>query len=452
MKMDSSEQPRIPGRVASQAGPVSLSAYLLLLRRNRNFRMLWAAQLVSEIGDWLYSVAIYSLLLELTGSAKAVATAIVLQVLPQFFIAPLAGVINDRLSRRKVMIFADIGRALVVLAMLPISAMGLVWPIYLLLTCESCLWGFFEPGRSAVLPNITANRQETLVANSLASTTWSFTLAIGSLIGGLLAVVFGRDTVFVVNSCTFLVSALFLRGMRLSEPHMAGAKPLQPKDLADFSPIFEGIRYVASDARLLATLLVKMGLGLLGAHWVILPIFGERIFPVDLGHLDPGRAGMLGMALLMGSRGIGALLGPLIGGRWAGSRQSRLRVGIVGGFVLLAAGYISLGAAPTIGLAILTVALAHAGGSIVWVFSTTLLHYQAEDRFRGRVFSADFAFLVVTTALVSYASGTAVDFGVSVRTISLVTGLLAFLPAMLWALLALPLWRLQQPRPDHSDH
>jgi MFS family permease len=438
------------GEVRS-VGPVSLSAYWRLLSDNRNFRLLWGAQMVSEIGDWLYSVAIYSLLLQLTGSAKAVAVAVVLQVLPQFFIAPLAGVINDRLSRRKVMIFADIARSVVVLGMFAATGLGVAWPIYILLVCESCMWGFFEPGRSALIPNITRSKEETLVANALASTTWSFNLAVGSLIGGLLAVGFGRGTVFIVNAITFLVSAWFLQRINFVEPHTVESKPLRPKDLADFSPVIEGLRYVAGDMRLLATLSVKAGLGFLGAHWVILPIFGERIFPVDLGTLDPPRAAMLGMSLLMGSRGIGALLGPLIGGRWAGQRQSRLRVGIIGGFLATAAGYTALSAAPTILTATLAVILAHAGGSIVWVFSTTLLHYQADDRFRGRVFSADFAFLVVTMAAVSYASGTAVDYGVSVRTISLVTGMLAIIPAILWGVFALPLWRTPKAGANDRD-
>src|SRR5690349_2809312 len=98
--------------------PVSLRAYSQLLRGNRNFRLLWMAQMVSEIGDWLYAVAIYSLILEVTGSAQAVALAFVLQVLPQFFFSPAAGVLNDRLSRREVMIFADWARAIVTFLML----------------------------------------------------------------------------------------------------------------------------------------------------------------------------------------------------------------------------------------------------------------------------------------------------------------------------------------------
>src|SRR5215469_110398 len=93
---------------------VSLGAYLLLVRNNRNFRLLWIAQIISELGDWLYAVAVYSMLLEYTGSARAVALAFVFQVLPQFFVDPAAGVINDRARRKRVMITADGARAIVV--------------------------------------------------------------------------------------------------------------------------------------------------------------------------------------------------------------------------------------------------------------------------------------------------------------------------------------------------
>ena len=79
---------------------ISLAAYFRLLRLNRNFRRLWGAQIVSEIGDWFYTLAIYSLLLQLTGRASSVALALVLQVLPQTFIGPVAGVVNDRIRRK----------------------------------------------------------------------------------------------------------------------------------------------------------------------------------------------------------------------------------------------------------------------------------------------------------------------------------------------------------------
>ncbi|MBK7931427.1 MAG: MFS transporter [Bryobacterales bacterium] len=93
-------------------------SYWQLVRGNRNFRLLWLAQIVSEIGDWLYAVVLYDMLLQSTGKASAVATAVVLQVLPQVLVSPLAGVVNDRLSRRTVMIITDIVRFAIIACML----------------------------------------------------------------------------------------------------------------------------------------------------------------------------------------------------------------------------------------------------------------------------------------------------------------------------------------------
>jgi hypothetical protein len=80
---------------------ISFASYSRLLRGNRNFRRLWLAQIVSEIGDWFYTLSIYTLLLQLTGHASSVALALVLQVLPQTFVGPTAGVVNDRLRASK---------------------------------------------------------------------------------------------------------------------------------------------------------------------------------------------------------------------------------------------------------------------------------------------------------------------------------------------------------------
>src|SRR6266704_2212555 len=130
----------------------ALSAYIRLVRENRNFRRLWLAQIVSELGDWFYSLAVYSLILELTGSARLVGLAVVVQVLPQTLAAPTAGVVNDRVSRKRVMIAADLARVAVVLCMMLVRTREMVWLIYPLLFLETLGWAFFEPGHSAVIP------------------------------------------------------------------------------------------------------------------------------------------------------------------------------------------------------------------------------------------------------------------------------------------------------------
>jgi MFS family permease len=412
--------------------PVSISGYVRLLRGNRNFRLRWSAQIVSEIGDWLYAVAIYSLLLEFTGKAQSIALAFVLQVLPQFFVSPSAGILNDRVSRKKVMIFADWMRAGIVFCMVFVRNPHWVPLLYVLLVLETVMWALFEPGRSAVIPNITAEG-EVVTANALSSTTWSFNFAIGFGVGGVLAAFFGRDTVFVLNATSFVASALLIGRMRFTEPHAENLPPLHWRDLFDYSPIREGFRYVWKNAGLRATIFVKAGLGFMGANWVILPIFGERIFPVHYPGFNARDSGMLGMSLLMACRGVGAILGPLLSGYWAGGSAKRMQWGILYGFIAAALGYISLGLAPNLFFASLAVIAAHAGGSVLWVFSSTLLQLQTEDRFRGRVFSAEFGFAVITMSMSSYTAGWLVDRAVPVGGVAIGVGFAVMIPMLVWA-------------------
>src|ERR1051326_3298586 len=111
-----------------------LAAYFALLRGNRNFRLLWLAQIVSELGGWFYTLAVYNLLLDLTGSrAQSIGLAVVLQVLPSTLIAPTAGVVNDRIRRKRVMIAADVARVAIVLGMLLVRTRSTVWLVFPLL-------------------------------------------------------------------------------------------------------------------------------------------------------------------------------------------------------------------------------------------------------------------------------------------------------------------------------
>ena len=411
-----------------------LSAYFALLRHNRNYRLLWVAQIVSELGDWFYTLAVYNLLLDLTGSkAQAVALAVVLQVLPSTFAAPTAGVLNDRISRKRIMIGADLVRFVIVLGMLLVRTPSTVWLVYPLLFAETIGAAFFEPAHSSVIPNIVPENQ-VLAANALASITWSFCLAAGASLGGIAAVWLGRDAVFVLNACSFLLSAWLIRRMSFAEPHADACQPLRLGELVAFTPILEGIRYIRQDPRLFATVFVKGGIGVLGANNVLLPILGERVFPVKLAGLDHSRASLLGMSMLMGARGAGSLLGPLIGGLWARESHSRLRTGILIGFLIAAAGYVTLGASTSLAIAICAVVAAHAGTSTNWVFSSTLLQIYTEDRFRGRVFSADFGICMLAISASSYLAGVAIDLGVPPRAFAVAIGLLMLIPAGAWAI------------------
>jgi hypothetical protein len=167
---------------------------------------------------------------------------------------------------------------------------------------------------------------------------------------------------------------------------------------------------------------------------VIFTVLGAHEFAVHWQNMNAARGAMLGMSILLGGRGVGALVGPLVSARWASRSDRRLQLGILFGYLTIAVGYAALGRSSTVWMAAACAMLAHAGGSTVWVFSTTLLQLHTEDRFRGRVFSADSGFSMLTIAAGAYLSGRLLDAGISARTVATYTGLVMLIPATLWTL------------------
>jgi hypothetical protein len=222
--------------------------------------------------------------------------------------------------------------------------------------------------------------------------------------------------------------------MRFAEPHAESAAPLRPRDLIDFSPVLEGIRYVRNHRTLLPAVFAKAGELMIGPSWVIFTVLGANEFAVHWRNVDAARGAMLGMSVLLGGRGLGALVGPLVSARWAGRSDRRLQLGIFFGYLVTAVGYGLLGFSRTVWIAGACAMLAHMGGSTVWVFSTTLLQVHTEDRFRGRVFSADLGFSMLTIAAGAFLCGRLLDAGVAARTIATWTGVVMLVPAALWAL------------------
>jgi MFS family permease len=422
-----------------EVSSISIGAYVRLVRQNANFRRLWTAQIISEIGDWFYSLAIYSLLLQLTGHASSVALALVLQVIPQTLFGPLSGIVNDRIRRKRVMIATDLARAVIVFSMLAVRSRGMVWLVYPLLFAESVMWAFFEPARTAVIPNITTS-EDLILANTLSSTTWSLNLVAGAALGGVALALLGYNASFILNSVSFLGSAFLISRMHFAEPHAAGLPKLHIHDLLDYSPLVEGLRYVRRDRRLFATVLVKTGLAQMGVSWVLFTVMGQRVFPLRVSGVDPQRGAILGMSMLMGARGLGALFGPLGAARWAGHRESRLRQGILMGFLAVGLGYAMLGVAGSLWAACLWVILGHCGGSTVWVFSTTLLQLNTDDRFRGRVFSAELGLCMITLAVGAYVTGTLIDHAITARSVAIGIGVIMLIPALLWGR-AMEFWK-----------
>src|SRR6202790_302935 len=111
----------------------ALSSYVSILRNNRDFRLLYIGQTISQLGDWFNAIAVYALLLDLTGSATAVAWMMIVQFLPVAVVGPLAGVVVDRVDRRRLMIATDLLRGSLILGLLLVRRPDDVWIAYVVM-------------------------------------------------------------------------------------------------------------------------------------------------------------------------------------------------------------------------------------------------------------------------------------------------------------------------------
>ncbi|MBI5958012.1 MAG: MFS transporter [Chloroflexi bacterium] len=399
-----------------------MAVYTRLLRDNPNYARLWMAQAISLLGDWFNTIAIATALSTYTNeSGLAISLLLLCRFLPPLLVGPLAGVLLDRLNRKRLLILSDMARAVIVLGFLLADSPEKVWLIYVLTALQFAVSALFEPGRSALLPALV-HEKDIVPANILGSVTWSVMLAVGGALGGLVAGVFGTPTALVIDSLTFVLSALLIFHVHPRE--IAGIEPathaIHP--LADF---LDGWRYARRHPMIASTLLVKAG-GSLGSMDTLMIIYATSLFVV-------GDKGAISLGILWAAFGLGAVLGPMIFQRFNNDSISRLRQLIVFAFMFGTAGWIIFALAP--GLAVVAVALMVKGmGSIYWTYSASILQRLTDDNYLGRIFALDligFQASLVTSIIVT---GLITDLvgAEHVRAVVWGTALISLIPLGIW--------------------
>ena len=377
------------------------------------------------MGDWFNTIALYTIILNLTGSGRDVGLLLVARFVPSFFFGPLSGVIADRFSRRSIMIVSDLLRAVVVLGFLFVRRADQLWIIYVLTVLQLGLSTFFEPAKTAVIPSIVSDR-ELVAANAISSVTWSIMLTLGAAIGGVITGWFGTNVAFILDALTYLLSAWLIFKVRLPKRPPRERTKVGFRKALGITDTIEGVSYVRNRPRVLALLMVKPAWGIGGGILTLLAVFGERIFPV-------GKSAATGIGVLFAARGIGTAVGPIVARRIAGEGDRRMQVSIGIAFLIGGVFYALFGIAQSFLFALIFLSVAHMGGSILWVFSTVMLQRSVEDNFRGRVFAAELALLTLTMAASNYVTGELLDrFGISARVVTVGVGVFFMLPGIIW--------------------
>jgi MFS family permease len=400
--------------VESEGG---LRASVSLLRRNGDFRRLYLASLISLGGDWFLLVALFGLVLELTGSAVAVAFTIAAQDLTYFLASPLAGVLADRIDRRRLMVASDLARAVLVLGFLLVRSEDLVWLLYILLAGVSLFAATFEPASVAAMPNLVDDR-DLATANALSGSLWGTMLAVGAGLGGIVAAALGRDAAIAIDAISFVLSALLI--LRIRAPFSEGATAREPASFREDT--VETIRYSRKDHRVLALLGVKFGWGMAGGVLVVIPLLAHDEFD----------AGDVGLGLLMAARGVGALIGPFVGRSMLGPKDRRMFLAISVSLATFGLGYVLVGLAPTLLLVVPVIAFAHLGGGATWTLSGYGLQRIVPDRIRGRIFAFDGMLVTLTFGISSILTGVLAD-ALDAPSTAIVMGVVALAWALAWS-------------------
>ena len=359
---------RATGESASQPG-------FLSILHNRNFALLWGGQAVSQVGDGLFYVAQIWLVLQLTGSALAMGTTLILTQIPRLAFQLIGGVSVDRYDRRRMMFLSDAIRGLVVLvfAILVATNRAQMAHVYVLSVVFGVVSAFCYPAQAALTPNLVP-ADRLIAANSLLGLTQQLSQVLGPIAAGVLISIpsIGVAGVSFFNAASFAIGAVGLALMRLPEQ----TKDATRANTSVGHELRDGFRYLLGFRALVIVLLLAMVLNFaLAPFEVLLPLFTKTV----LGF------GAEAFGLLMSSFGVGMVAGSLGVGAW--SPRTRRGIYVFVGTTLTGVLMAALGAIPVF---IATVAILVTGGALIAAVNTllaTVMQGMIEDEYRGRVFS-----------------------------------------------------------------
>jgi MFS family permease len=412
------------------------AGYLPLIRSNPNFRHLWFGQIVSLLGDWFNLIASATLVNRLSESGLAISALFVIRMLAPFLISPLAGVLADRFTRKRLLITADLLRAVVVICFLFVRTPSQVWLLYALTAVQLAISGVFFPTRTAILPDIVSKRNLGS-ANAISSATWSIMLALGSALGGLAAGGWGVYPAFVIDSSTFLLSAFFISQIRYEK--QSKSTNLSASQRSSLDQYIDGLRYLKQHPHVFVLTLHKAAFSLLisGPFQVVQVTIAENIFVI-------GQNGGIGLGILFATAGIGTGFGPFVARVFTQDRERPLSIMIAIAYPLSAIGSLIIAPLSSFELVLLGNILRAVGGGITWVFSNQLLFETVPDDIRGRVFASEFAFFSLASALGSLAGGWGVDLPqVGIGGTFLWMAGMILVPGILWSL-----WLIRRGRKE----
>ena len=406
--------------------------YLQLIRENRDFRRLWIAAVISMLGEWFNTIALFFLILEYTGSEFLLGLLFTVRMAGFAILQPFIGLMADRYNRKMLMVVSNLLQAGFALCFLLVNdSSDIAWMIGLS-GLMMVLHGVYMTAERASLPNVVSE-EDLATENALDAASWSTALCLGAMLGGIVVSIWGTNAAFIVDSLTFLLGTLFLVNLTLPQTiddNMKG--PL-------FSTGLRNIKYgwnrIRSQPALFRIVFAK-------ASWNIAGCGLAGVYLVLMGANVDSFGAAFGFGLFFFARGVGTGLGPILARAFLTDEEAWPSLI---GYLIVISGMIyflvGLSVPYALWATVVLVIFAHSASGANWVLSTVMMQQWVEDEVRGRVFSVDMLILSVAFSTSTSIAGYLMEN----TNLGIRNGILLFSSVMVLSGLVFSMWKPDGP-------
>ena len=406
--------------------------YVQLVRENKAFRRLWIAAVISMLGQWFNTIALFLLILEYTGSEFLLGLLFTVRMAGFAILQPFIGLLADRYNRKSLMIVSNLMQAVLALCFLLVEdGNDIVWMIGLS-GVMMILHGVYMTAERAALPNLVSE-EDLATAGALEAASWSTALCMGAMLGGVVVSIWGTDAAFIIDSFTFIFGTLFL--LKLTIPQTIDEKMKGPLFSTGIQNIKFGWKRIRSQPALFRIVFAK-------ASWNIAGGGLAGVYLVLMGADVDGFGAAFGFGLFFFARGLGTGIGPVV--VRACFKDEATWPSLIGYLIALSGIFyflVGISVSNALWVTVVLVVFAHSASGANWVLSTVLVQQWVEDEVRGRVFSADMLILSVAFS----ASTTIAGYLTEYTELGIQYGILLFSGVMIVSGIFFSLWKTEFP-------
>lgn len=342
---------------------------------HRNYQLFFSGQSISMIGTWMTRIATSWLVYKLTGSAMLLGVVGFSGQIPAFVLAPVAGVIVDRMNRHRMLVITQVLAMVQSLAMAVLALTGYIemWHIIALSIFQGLINAFDMPARQAFVVEMVEDEADLPNAIALNSSLVNGARLLGPSIGGIVIAAVGEGWCFAIDGLSYIAVIGSLLAMKVNR---AMTKEISGGGSNVFGELREGWRYVAGSPPISKILILLAAVSLVGMPYtVLMPVFAEKIL----------NGGPNTLGILMAATGIGALMGAM----YLASRKTVLGLGrqIPRMAGLFGIGLIAFSFSRHIWLSVILLVITGLGFMVQMAVSNTIIQTIVDENKRGRVMS-----------------------------------------------------------------